>query len=208
MGSRKKWSLLGTALVGVLSLLLIALPGAAAARQHHKGHSHHKKHHKRHHQRHRHHRSGTQTGGGTSTSGEGDIAGTIASFDGTTLTITLLDESSVSGTVDASTEIQCEANDNNDDGDTGDDNSGDDDTGDDNSGDDDGGSAGSGDARVASASSMSDDGDTGDDDGTDDDSSGDDGGEQCSTADLVPGTVVSEAELDSTGTFTEIELVK
>jgi hypothetical protein len=166
MRSRKRWSLLGTALVGVLSLLLIALPGAAAARQHHEGHSHHHKHHKRHHQRRRRHRSGTQTGGGTSTSGEGDNAGTIASFDGTTLTITLLDESSVSGTVDAFTEIQCEADDNNDDG------------------------------------------DTGDDDGTDDDSPGDDGGEQCSTADLLPGTVVSEAELDSTGTFTEIELVK
>jgi hypothetical protein len=177
MTSRKKWSLLGTALVGVLSLLLIALPGAAAARQHHNGHSHHKGHHKRHHQRRRHHRSGTQTGGGTSTSGEDDNAGTIASFDGTTLTITLRDESSVSGTVDASTEIQCEANDNNDDGDNGDDNSGDDDAGDGNSGDDDG------------------------------DSGGDDG-EQCSTADLVPGTVVSEAELDSTGTFTDIELVR
>ena len=90
MRSGKKWSLLGTLLVGVLSLLLFAPPGTAAARHHHKGHSHHKKHHKRHHGRRGHHRSGTQTGGGsTSTSGDEENAGTIASFDGTTLTITL-----------------------------------------------------------------------------------------------------------------------
>ena len=196
--SGKKWGLLGTLMVGVLSLLLIALPGAAAARQHHKGHSHHKKHHKRHHQRRSHHRSGTQTGGGsTSTSGDEENAGTIASFDGTTLTITLGDGSSVSGMVTDNTEIKCEAagDDNSED-----DNSGDDDTGDDdNSGDDDGGSGGGGDdVQAASANSMSDDGDTGDDDSGGDDNSGDDNGEQqCTTADLTPGTVVQEAELDS-----------
>ena len=120
MRSGKKWSLLGTLLVAVLSLLLFALPGTAAARHHHKGHSHHKKHHKRHHQRRGHHRSGTQTGGGsTSTSGGDENAGRIASFDGTTLTITLLDgTTSVSGMVTDNTEIKCET--------TGDDDQGDD----------------------------------------------------------------------------------
>jgi len=206
--SGKKWGLLGTLVVGVLSLLLIALPGAAAARQHHKAHSHHNKHHKRHHQRRSHHRSGTQTGGG-STTGDEENAGTIASFDGTTLSITLGDGSSVSGLVTDSTEIKCEA--------AGDDNSGDDDSGDDDSGDDDNsGSGGGDDAQTAAAMTHSDDGGSGDDDNSgsgsgDDDNSGDGNGEDCTTADLTPGTVVQEADLElSNGqaTFEEIELVK
>lgn len=208
MTSGKKWGLLGTLVVGVLSLLVIALPGAAAARQHHKGHAHHKAHHKRHHRRS--HRSGTQTGGGgTTTSGDEENAGTIASFDGTTLTITLNDGSMLSGMVTDNTEIKCEA--------AGDDNSGDgDNSGDDNSGDGDNSGTGGGgdDAQNAAVMSHSDDGGSGDDNSGDDngdDNSGDGNGEQCTTADLTPGTQVSEAELSddsSQPTFKEVELVK
>jgi hypothetical protein len=208
--SRKKWSVLGTLLVGVLSLLLIALPGTASARHHHKAHSHHKKHHKRHHRN----RSGTRTGGGsTSTSGEDENAGTIASFDGTTLTITLTDGSSLSGMVTDQTEIKCEAA--GDDNDQGDDNG---DQGDDNDqgdGDNSGSGGGGDDAQTAAAMTHSDDGGSGDDNSGDDnggdDNSGDGNGEQCTTADLTPGTQVSEADLsDENGqaTFEEIELVK
>jgi hypothetical protein len=140
-------------------------------------------------------------------------AGTIASFDGTTLTINLFNGSSISGMVTDSTQIECEAaGDNNDQGDDNDD-QGDDD----NSGDDNGGSGGGGDdVRTASAMSTHSDDGGGDDDNSgsgsgDDDNSGDDNGGDCTTADLTPGTVVQEADLElSNGqaTFEEIELVK
>ena len=102
-------------------------------------------------------------------------AGTIApGFDGTTLTINLFNGGTVSGLVTADTEIQC-------------------DNGDD-QGDEDGDNVGGG-------------GDQGDDSQGDDDQ-GDDGS-SCSTADLLAGAVVQEADLElvnGAATFTDIEL--
>jgi len=74
--------------IGVLTLAL-AVPSVASAHGRH--HRHHHKH--KHHQAHR----ALLTG---------DAAGTIASFDGTTLTITLRDGSTVSGVVTDDTEIR------------------------------------------------------------------------------------------------------
>jgi hypothetical protein len=112
-------------------------------------------------------------------------AGMIASFDGTTLTIDLAGGGQVSGTVDSTTRIKCETEDEHE--------------ADDNSG-------------PGTASSSSDDGsdqsgenESGDDNGADE--SGEDGGSVCTTADLTPGTAVHEAELEGT-TFEKVELVK
>jgi hypothetical protein len=74
--------------VGALALAL-TVPSAASA------------HHHRHHHRHHHHHKGHQA----------DLvsrdAGTVASFDGTTLTLTLADGSSVAGKVTDETRIGC-----------------------------------------------------------------------------------------------------
>jgi hypothetical protein len=116
-------------------------------------------------------------------------AGTVASFDSTSgqLVINLFSGDSVSGTVTSDTEIDC----NNDDGvqpdDHGDDPSGHDGT-------DDNGDDGPGHDRSVTSSG-------GDDEASDDDN--------CSTTDLVAGTVVREAQLDLTASglvFDEIEL--
>jgi hypothetical protein len=127
-------------------------------------------------------------------------AGTIASFDGTTLVINLFNGTSVSGLVTDQTEIECEG--------PGDDN----DQGDDDQGDDDSGTGGGGDNATAGAAMSSDD-DAGDDDTGDDDQGDDDDnqGDECTTADLVPDTVVKEADLElanGQATFEEVELVK
>jgi hypothetical protein len=122
---------------------------------------------------------------------DGDGAGTIASFDSTTgtLVINQFDGSTLSGQVTDQTEIQCE-NDQGDTGDTGDTGDGDGDNGD--TGDN-GGTGGGGDDKVARS------------DGGGDTGGGDEG--SCSTADLVPGAVVSEAQLDDTGTtFESVDL--
>jgi hypothetical protein len=101
-----------------------------------------------------------------------EISGTIASFDGTTLTIDLATGGTVSGMVTDATAITCET------ADTGDDDSGD--------------GSGGGDGKVA----RHDGGDA-----------GDDGEATCTTADLVPGAAVDEAELDDAGTtFTQVDL--
>ncbi len=78
--------------VGALTLAL-AVPVAASA------HGHHHKHHGNHH-RHKAHRSDV-TGSGA--------AATVASFDGTTLTLTLANGSTVGGTVTDHTWIVCKA---------------------------------------------------------------------------------------------------
>jgi hypothetical protein len=109
--------------------------------------------------------------------------GTIASFDGTTLVIDIAGGGQVSGTVDASTRIRCETEDEME-NESGDDNS--------------------------SVATASDDGGDNSGPGSADDQSGDtsDGpGVACTTADLVPGTAVHEAELQGT-TFEKVELVK
>lgn len=73
--------------VGLLTLALVAPTVASANGRHHGHHKHHK-----HHRAHGAHLSG-------------DAAGTIASFDGTTLTIALANGSSVSGAVTDDTDI-------------------------------------------------------------------------------------------------------
>jgi hypothetical protein len=115
-----------------------------------------------------------------------EVVGTIASFDGTVLTIDLLNGGSVSGTVTADTRIKCETEDEQEDENESDD--------------------------IATASS-----DEGSDDGTSDDNEGpgsenegpggDDANDVCSTADLTPGTMVHEAELEGDA-FEEVELIK
>jgi hypothetical protein len=107
-------------------------------------------------------------------------AGVIASFDGTRLVINLATGGQVSGTVDSTTEIKCETEDEHE-------------LGDDNSGtaamaSDDGGNSGPG-------SDDSGEIEHGDADNI------------CTTADLTPNTVVHEAELHGT-VFEEIELLK
>jgi len=110
-------------------------------------------------------------------------AGMIAGFDGTTLTIDLAGGGQVSGTVDASTEIKCE---------TEDEHAADDERG----------------PGTATASHDGGAGDRSGDDSSGDDSSGTgEGGSTCTTADLTPGTAVHEAELQGT-TFEKVELVK
>jgi hypothetical protein len=123
--------------------------------------------------------------------GDGEeTTGTIASFvedsanPGTgVLTITLPDNSTISGKVDSTTEIECRTA--GDDGDRHERDRGDDNSGDDNSGDDNGGDH-SGPGRGGDET-------------------------QCSTADLTAGTMVHEAELHGSGAdavFEEIKLLK
>ena len=108
-------------------------------------------------------------------------AGTIASFDGTTLTINLAGGGQVSGLVNAQTEIKCETEDEHE-------------LGDDNSS-----------SRVARVARQGADDPPGDDRGGSGDTGG--GSRVCSPADLVRGTPVHEAELSGTA-FHEVELVK
>ena len=154
--------------------LLATLPASALA-----GHRHHRRHHSRHHARVRHfgHETGTST---TTTSGSTATAGTVAAFDGTTLTIKLNDNSMVSGKVTPGTEIECSstpasATTLHEDGDGGGDHSG---GGDDNAGSDDHG----------------DNNDQGDNNGDQDEA----GQASCSGA-LTQGATVQEAELSVSG---------
>ncbi len=119
-----------------------------------------------------------------------DGAGTIASFDGTTLVINLFGGSSVTGQVTDQTEIRCD--------------NGDDQGDEDNDGEGGGDNSGSGGGDKGATASSDDD--SGGDQG--DDSEGSDDGQVCTTADLVEGATVQEAELDDTGTvFEHIDLM-
>jgi hypothetical protein len=126
------------------------------------------------------------------TKDDDENAGVIHSFDGTTLVIDLAGGGQVSGQVNQSTEIECE-NENEIENEMDDLN---DDSAkashDDNSGP---GSENSGPGSVNSG--------PGDDEGLDDE----DANDVCTTADLMPNTVVHEAELEN-GVFREVELVK
>jgi len=214
MTSRKKLRILGIFVAALVGVLAIALPGTASARDRNhdripdKWERHHdlslrknqaKRDQDRDQLKNRKEFKARTDPRDSDTDGDGvedgdENAGTIASFDGTTLTINLFNGTSVSGMVTGETRIKCEDND-----DQGDDN---DDQGD----DDNSGSGGGDDVRTASATSSHDDGG-----GGDDDNSGPGNGEDCTTADLTPGAVVQEAELElSNGqaTFEEVELVK
>jgi hypothetical protein len=141
-------------------------------------------------------RSDDTDGDGTEDGEEG--AGTIASFDGTTLTIDLFGGGTLSGQVTADTEISCEAQDENGDGDSFDE---EDDQGEDNDAQGDDDDQGD-DASVSSLGSE----DVGDDD-QGEDTDDDEDQVPCTSADLTPGTVVHEAEVEN-GVFDGVELVK
>jgi hypothetical protein len=119
-------------------------------------------------------------------------AGTVTSFDGTTLVITLGNGQTVTGTVDADTRVRCENEQEHE---------------------------VEADENAATPPQSHEDGGRGDDhsgpgDGGDDNArSGHDGehAQDCSTADLTAGTPVHEAELHTTSTglvFEKVELVK
>jgi hypothetical protein len=153
------------------SALVVALiPATALGRSHHRRHHHHARvHHKI-----RHKQFGR--GDAPATPSMDDNAGTVASFDGTKLTIQLADGSMVSGTVDNDTEIECEAADMSHHSFNRDDEGRDHNSGDDH-------------------------GDRGDDNGDRGDDNDNDGNdmENCDTSSLTPGTIVHEAELKLSG---------
>lgn len=178
--------------------VVVAAPAVATA-EHHRAHHHHARHHRssRRHSRVRHESFGRRD---NTQPGSSEQAGTVSSFtdngDGTgVLTITLNDGSMVTGTVNNNTELECMSSTA---GQQGDDNDGDDNGGSNNSGDDSQGSSGD---------SADDGGGSGDDNG----GSGDDnGGQMCSTASLVTGTPVAEANLEITGSgavWDKVELI-
>ncbi len=88
----------------IASALVVALiPATALGRSHHRRHHHHA----RTHHGIRHKQFGR--GDAPASPSMADNAGTVASFDGTKLTIQLADGSTVSGTVNGDTEIECDA---------------------------------------------------------------------------------------------------
>lgn len=191
----------------------LAAPSAALAHngEHHRAGERH--HHHRGHHRHAHvlafhaqapagPTSGTSSPSPTTPASE-DKAGTIASFTGGVLTITLNDGSTVSGKVTERTEIECPAPPSASaadfSGHGGDDN-GFDDRGDDVGGNDRGGESGSSDDGPGDSPGH-------DDNGNDD--NGNDAAEHCTSAALVPGASVEEAFLSvsSAGaTWVKVEL--
>lgn len=154
--------LLGTFVSAVVPAASLAHRGERGDRHREHARHHERRHHeRRHHHKVRHERIGSDPAG----SAEEGTAGTIASFTGGVLTITLNDRSTVSGQVTADARIECEA------AEPGemqrDDNGGD------------GGDRGG----------QGDQGDRGDDRGDQGDE------QQCSTDALKSGTAVQEAEL-------------
>jgi hypothetical protein len=194
-------------IITAVALTVLAVPGAAIAS--HEGHSRHESaHHKRHHHQAHIVRFGAVTSSApvsgtsapspaTTTVPTGETAGTIASFTNGTLTITLNDGSMVSGKVTEVTEIECRsamasaASDGH--GDNGDN-----------------GQDGQGDGHGDEASSGAGQGDDqqGDVSGRDADDQQQQA-QSCTSAALVQGAVVREAELrvSSTGaTWEKVEL--
>jgi hypothetical protein len=184
-------------IITAVAATALAVPGAAIAshQSEHQGAHELGHHHKRHHARQRRHShivtfgaaasstptSPTGTSSPAPVAGSSDeTAGTVASFSGGTLTITLSDGSTVSGKVDSSTEIECRS--------TMGIAQGDGQQGDGNDQSDDNGHDGQ-------SNSGPGDGGQGADDGHDNNGAQDEA-EHCTTAALVPGAVVREAELN------------
>lgn len=237
MSSAKSRGLLGGLVVAIVSLLVVALPGAAAARD--RNHDripdrwekrHHLSLHKNQAKRNQ-DRDGLKNrqewkagddprdpdsdNDGTEDGDEG--AGTISSFQDHVLTIDLFGGGSISGLVTEGTEVKCDHGDDQGDedgddegghhGETGDGEH----QGDDDPGDDDRGEeAGddhSGDGEQVAEKSAADD-ETGD---AEDDPGEDDDNHACSVDHLVVGAVVQEAELElehGQAVFEEIELAE
>jgi hypothetical protein len=184
------------------SLLALAAPSMASA-HHSKGHhgGHHALGHSRHAARARlvtftaTSAPGSTSGTSTTPPAPGEPAGTVTSFENGVLTITLADKKTVvSGKVTDQTELRCEppASSTG----TGDDEGG----GDDQSGSD---GAGNGDSSMsAHAANHQQDSQDGGEGGNQDEAE-----ESCTTALLVPGAMVREAELRLTSTGAEWEKV-
>ena len=168
----------------VASALLAALiPASALARGHHARH-----HHARHHHKIRHREFGHA--GAPVAPGMDANAGMVASFDGTKLTIELADGSTVSGTVNNDTEIECE---------------GIDDSHTSFHRDDHGSGRSGGDDHGDRGDDHGDRGDRGDDNDNDDNDM-----ENCDSSDLTPGAMVHEARLRLSGagaTWDKVELL-
>jgi hypothetical protein len=227
MSSAKSRRLLGGLVVAIVGLLVVALPGAAAARDRWEKRHHlslHKDQAKRNQDRdglkNRQEwkagddpRDPDSDNDGVEDGDEG--AGTIASFQDHVLTIDLFGGGSISGLVTEGTEVKCDNGDDQGDedgdgegghhGDTGDD------VGDDDQGEEAGDDQSGGEEHVADKS----DDETGDvedndDQGEDNDDQGDDN-HGCSVDNLVKDAVVQEADLElehGQAVFEEIELAQ
>lgn len=148
----------------------------------------HGHHHKRHHHSRIHHRTfghdWSQSGSSSTTTSSEENAGTVTSFTGGVLTITLNNGQTVTGNVTGDTEIECQAPEMS-------------------------SSLSSHDRGDDNGDRTDNHGDRGDDNGND---QGDDGAENanCSSADLTTGAVVHEARLAVTSagaTWDKVELV-
>jgi hypothetical protein len=196
------------------TMALAVAPGVALAGHHHRGK----------HKSHRHARverfgSDTSTSGNSSSTSS-DTAGKVSSFSGGVLTIQLNDGSMVSGRVDNSTEIECQAPENretsHEDGGRGDDNSGD---GDHNGGGDD---QAQGDQNEANETNDANDAneaneneanqnDANENEANENEGNEDQGQPACDSSALTMNTVVREADLRLTGsgaTWKKVELQK
>jgi hypothetical protein len=177
--------------VAIGALAMLALPALASAKHHH--HPWATKAHRGGHFRH--HLSGTGPGS-TGSSGSGassgqENAGTIASFDGTTLTINLNDGHTLSGQVTSSTEIECSQGESQEDSEEGE-------QGDSEDQSDDQSQPGGQVQPQDQGGQSGDQGQSGDSQDQSDDEQGegsDDG--TCTTAALVPGAIVHEADLEA-----------
>jgi hypothetical protein len=163
------------------SVVLAVAPALAFAESHH----HHRGHHRAHrtHARVRNEHFGSRSGDDSAASNSTQNAGTVASFSNGVLTLTLNDGSMVSGQVTDATEVKCE-----------------------------------GAEPQEMEHSRHADGDHGggsnggDDNGNDDDQGEDaQGAAMCSSANLVPGAIVQDAELRISGPgaiWREVELAQ
>lgn len=105
------------AFIAVLAAALgLTVPGAALAKSHHNARSHHSRNHRRGHARTLrltpasvNSSDSSTTDNGSSATPASDSIGMVGKFDGTTLTLNLNDNSTVSGQVNRSTEIECVA---------------------------------------------------------------------------------------------------
>jgi hypothetical protein len=196
-------------IAAVVSAFALGAPAGALGR----AHRHHSKHHARHSHRVKSHimRFAASNPSAPATTTPSDNAGTVASFTNGVLTLTLNDNSTVSGKVTNATEIGCTSptpvstdfRSRSSDG-----------GGDGGGGDGQSGGQTSGSQTTGSQQSGGDDNGGGDDNNAGDDNDGDENGggtQTCDSSSLVPGAVVHEAELriDSSGaTFKKVELVK
>lgn len=203
--------------VASLAILAIA-PASVLAKHHSKRHQSRTHHGRAHRARVRHERFGVITALSSSSSGTtttttpgSDTAGTVNTFDGTTLVIKLTDGTLVSGKVGPNTEMECQAAETDDANDAmhadGDQGGG----GDQNTSGGDQNTSGGGDENTSGGGEEN--GTVGESQGDDNNDQGDDTGAptpSCTSANLVTGAVVGGAELgiSSAGaTWDKVELV-